>query len=61
MSFGLQKVLHSFPSVHDWALNKADGASTATVWALHGYHTGLPELAVRGLLCYRGLYFGEGK
>ena len=42
--------------VKQWEV--ADGASTATVRALHGYRTEPPGLPVRG---YKGLTFGEEK
>ena len=49
------------PSSANWAINGADGASTATVQALHGYHTGPQGLPVRGLHGYRGPTFEERK
>ena len=73
---GQEKVLYSLPSVQepvppsgqklrlvsvDWAINGADGASTATVRDLHGYRTGPPGLHVQGLQRYSGLTFGEVK
>ena len=74
---GQEKVSHSLPSVQDpvplvdrhevrlvsatWAINGADGASTVTVWAIHGYRMGPPGLSVQGLHNYRILTFGEGK
>ena len=39
----------TWKTVYTWAINGADGASTATVWALHGYRTGPPGLPVRDL------------
>ena len=44
-----------------WAINRADSPSAATIRHLHGYCTAPPQLPVRHLHGYRGLFFERGE
>ena len=47
------------PAPAYWVINRADGPSTANVWALSSYHMGPPQLPVLALHGYRGLVLKE--